>query len=329
YVEDYVSKFADMKTIYYSNKNNDSLDVLLAKIMENIFNEFPNESRMEKITKCFGENVSSIDIKVTKVEFKPNKEVTYDLIHDFPHYLELSCEEFGKGIFLIIDDINGLSSSSEFPNWYKQFTDTLEADLNYNIPLYILLVSYPEKFNELVRNEPTFGRIFHYEQITNLSDDEVRNFFIDSFKAVQMKCNPDALDLMVHYSNGLPLMMQQIGDSIFWLNNNINYTITGQLAKEGIIDAANQIASKQIRPVLAHITEDEYHDILIKITHLNNEFKKSELISYLDDEEKELLDPFLNDMIDLKILTDINKDGKIFKFSNGLYYAYFLIRSIE
>ncbi|RAP54416.1 MAG: hypothetical protein BZ137_02320 [Methanosphaera sp. rholeuAM130] len=62
---------------------------------------------------------------------------------------------------------------------------------------------------------------------------------------------------------------------------------------------------------------------------MNNEFIKSELISYLDDEEKELLDPFLKDMIDLKILTDINKDGKIFKFSNGLYYAYFLIRSIE
>lgn len=38
YVEEYIRKNAGMQTIYYSNKNNDSLDVLLAKIMETIFN---------------------------------------------------------------------------------------------------------------------------------------------------------------------------------------------------------------------------------------------------------------------------------------------------
>jgi len=329
YVEDYIRKNAKMQTIYYSNKNNDSLEVLLTKIMEGILNEFPKESIKSKAIKWFGENVSAIDIKLTKVEFKENKEISFDLIHDFPHYLELACEEFDKGIFLIIDDINGLSNSKEFPNWYKQFTDTLEANLDYNIPLYVLLVSYPEKFDMLVRTEPTFGRIFHYEQISKLSDEEVREFFINSFDKVQMTCTKDALDIMVYFSNGLPLMMQQIGDSIFWLNNNINNTITEKLAEEGIVDAANQIASKQIRPVLAHITEEEYMDILIKITQLGYEFKKSELKSCLNNDKKEVLDTFLNDMLDLNIFTNIDTNGKIFKFSNQLFYTYFLIRSIE
>lgn len=175
------------------------------------------------------------------------------MIHDFPHYIEQAREEFGKGLFLIIDDINGLSNSSEFPNWYKQFTDTLEANLSYNIPLYVLLVSYPEKFNALVSHEPTFGRIFHYEEITYLSDDEIRQFFIDSLDSVNIICTEEALEVMVYFSNGIPLMMQQIGDSIFWLNHHINSTITEQLAEEGIKDAANQIASKHIRPVLTQI----------------------------------------------------------------------------
>ena len=62
FVEEYVRKYANMYPIYYSNKNNDSLDVLLAKLMENIVNEFPESSRTEKVRKCFGENVSSIDV---------------------------------------------------------------------------------------------------------------------------------------------------------------------------------------------------------------------------------------------------------------------------
>lgn len=62
FVEEYVRKYANMYPIYYSNKNNDSLDVLLAKLMENIINEFPESSRTEKVRKCFGENVSSIDV---------------------------------------------------------------------------------------------------------------------------------------------------------------------------------------------------------------------------------------------------------------------------
>jgi len=133
-----------------------------------------------------------------------------------------------------------------------------------------------------------------------------------------MTFNQDALDLMVNYSNGLPLMMQQIGDSIFWLNHNINDTITEKLAEEGIIDAANQIASKQIRPILAHITEEEYTNILIKITRLNHEFKKPEIRACLDEEEKEVLDTFLEDMIDLNVLTDIGSNRKIYKFTNQL-----------
>lgn len=329
FVEKYVLKYGKMQTIYYSNKNNDSLEVLLTKIVETIFNKFPNDSVQDKVKTWFGENVSSIDFKVTKIDFNPNKNMSYNFVNDFPHYINQACNDFGKGIFLIIDDINGLSNSDEFPNWYKQFADTLEADLDYNIPLYVLLVSYPEKFDKLVRNEPTFGRIFHYESIPKLSDDEVKNFFTYAFEKVGITCEEEALDIMTYFSNGIPLMMQQIGDSIFWLNKNINSVITEELAEEGIIDAANQIASKQIRSVLVQIEEEKYRDMLIKITRFNSEFTKSELKTYLNSDEKLLYDDFLNDMLNLGILENIGSNNKFFKFSNDLYYTYFRIMSMK
>lgn len=136
-----------------------------------------------------------------------------------------------------------------------------------------------------------------------------------------MLCTEEALEVMSYFSNGIPLMMQQIADSIFWLNHQINSTITEQLAEEGIKDAAKQIASKQMRPILTKITKKEYHDMLIKITRLDDEFKKSHLKPYLNDKEKELFDVFLSDMVSLKILTNINDDDKTFKISNRFFYT--------
>ncbi len=39
---------------------------------------------------------------------------------------------------------------------------------DYNIPLYILLAGYPEKFNSLVNQDESF-QIFHYNHIDYLN----------------------------------------------------------------------------------------------------------------------------------------------------------------
>ena len=108
----------------------------------------------------------------------------------FADYISELFEEFPdekQGILIIIDDINGLSDSREFADWYKKLADTLAVSKHYHLPVYFLLAVYPEKFNALVIHEESFGSIFHTDCIDRLDDSEVADFFKDTFKQCEME----------------------------------------------------------------------------------------------------------------------------------------------
>lgn len=117
--------------VYISNKGNSSLEILVKNILNGL--------------------------GLTKFR---------DVVDNFLFYLNGIYEELetNKGIFLIIDDVDGLSKSDEFVNWYKRFADSIEMG-DYNIPLYILLIGSRDKFNIFVNQDESFARIFHYEDI--------------------------------------------------------------------------------------------------------------------------------------------------------------------
>ncbi len=147
-------------------------------------------------------SIESVEFLGTKIRFKPDEETSRDLVASF-HYIlnELINDEFDDYdcIFLVIDDINGLSQQEEFVNWYKRFADTIEVDSSFDLPLYILFAGYPEKFDNLVLQDLSFGRIFHHEEISSLENTDVREFFINAFDSVGMKCEDDALELLVFF----------------------------------------------------------------------------------------------------------------------------------
>ena len=64
------------------------------------------------------------------------------------------------GLFIIIDDINGLSDTPEFANWYKSFADTMATSID-KAPIGMMLTGYPEKFNKLYEHNQSITRIFH------------------------------------------------------------------------------------------------------------------------------------------------------------------------
>ena len=196
------------------------------------------------------------------------------------------------------------------------------------MPVYFLLAGYPEKFEALVVHEESFGSIFHFDSIDCLSDDEVIEFFKDTFKQVGIEISDKAMNLMVTFSSGLPLMMQQIGDSIFWICEN-NY-INEDDALTGIIDAANVIGSKQIRPVLNQIRSENYESILkFLVGNKMDSFKRSDIKNQMNISDS-VLTNFLSKMVELGILESTgHKNSGTYKFSNNLYYTYFLIKSLE
>ncbi|WP_299526326.1 ATP-binding protein [uncultured Methanobrevibacter sp.] len=328
----YVQKLVSDKMlgVYISNKGNESLEKLATDIIEGLVNYIPENSIKHKIKKIFGDSIESLEFKGTKVNFKLNDYATKDFVNDFSHYLYETYLELNtdKGIFLIIDDINGLSDSKEFVNWYKRFADTIEMR-NYNIPIYILIAGYPEKFQNLVNHDESFARIFHYDDIDYLSENEITDFFKDTFNSVNMNCDEDALSFMTTFSRGIPLMMQEIGDTVFWetegFNVNINY------AKDGIIEAGRLIG-RQIKPVLDRtIRSEKYENILMKLGKYSaDSFKKSNFEKYLTSDEKKVFSDFLKRATQLNILESIGKykSGE-YRFSNRLYLVYFMILNFE
>ena len=58
------------------------------------------------------------------------------------------------------------------------------------------------------------------------------------------------------------------------------------------------------------------------------EFKKSDFTEILSEDEKEVLDDFLNQMVEIHILEPVGrKASDKFTFSNRLYFVYFLIKA--
>lgn len=334
-VTDFVKEFVDYKKnmigVYVSNKGNNSIETLTTWIIEALINELPPESRVEKIKRWFGDHIESIEIKGNKIKFKVDKELSRSFKDYFPDYLNEIYDEFPdekQGILIIIDDINGLSNSNEFANWYKKLTDTLAVSNNYNLPVYFLLAGYPEKFQALVVHEESFGSIFHYDLIDCMSDMEVISFFKDTFSQVEMDISKEALEIMVSFSSGLPLMMQQIGESVFWACKTNNVTKDEAIA--GVINAAYEIGSKQIRPILDQIRSDNYEPILEFLADRDMvTFKRSDVKNGMDITDN-VLSNFLSKMVELGILESVgHKHSGQYEFNNNLYYIYFWIKAFE
>ena len=315
---------------YVSNKNNNSVDSLVSDIMKALLNKLPPQSRTEKLRTWFGDHVSEINIHGTILKFNLDEYKEEDIKNNFLDYLSIAYNELKNeynSMFIVIDDINGLSESKEFVDWYKQFADTIVVDNSYNLPVYFLLEGYSEKFDDLVELEPSFGRIFHYADVNILSDDEIKSFFKDTFNSLDISINDDALDFMTEYTSGMPLTMQFIGDSVFWnLNQN---TISISDAKEGVILAAQNMENNLIRRTLKRINNPLYEEILIKIASKKLiSFSQEKLAKILTEKEMDNLPHFLEKITNLNIIQKDEYTNE-FVFKDRIFYTYYHIKSFE
>ncbi|MDR3063609.1 MAG: AAA family ATPase [Methanobrevibacter sp.] len=319
--------------VYINNDGSHTLNELITQIIEILSSEFDKETFKNKILRKFTNNIEELRIEGIGIKLREqNKEIIENIKESFPDFLINICEELeeeNKGIFLIIDDINGLSDDEKFSSWYKSFSETLGFK-GKKVPVAFTLVSYPETFDKLAIQNPSFTRIFDVVEINNLDDEDIKSFFIDTFnKASIHDIDPKGLEEMIYFSQGMPLVMQQIGDSIFWLieGNEISH----RNVLNGIIDAADEIGRKQIRPVLKSIRSDNYESILMKLGEKKAiKFKKGEFNKFLSSSEKNVFSDFLTRSKELGILESIGKDKSgEYMFTNMLYFVYFMIKSIN
>jgi len=308
-----------------------SLNELVKLIFDKILKETKEKGWFDDIANFFGKRIKEIGLFGISVSFDPSEEDLQKLVINFPEALANLIKNLKKqkqGLFIALDDINGLVEQSDFANWYKSFVDRVATHYD-EFPVFFVLIGLPEKRDVLARKQPSLMRIFRVVEIEKLDDREVQEFFIKAYTQVGMKVTEEALKLMVKYSSGLPLLMHEIGDSTFWIDTDGE--IDADDAFKGVLSAAEKIGQKYLDPkVYKAIRSERYRSILRKLGEqpFKRSFFKKEIEKKLNDNEKGVFHNFLRRIRDLGVIEpDIERGRGSYRFVNEIYPLYIYLES--
>ncbi len=318
-------------SVYVSSGGITDVEELVRRILEQILTEIYRESDMkDKLASLFKKKVGYIQqvgILGISISFNPPKSDLEYMVKNFPDTIKELWEKIKdkkKAIFIVLDDINGLSRNQRFADWYKSFVDNVSIRYPGQLPVVILVIGLPEIRDSMVRGQPSLMRVFRVIRIDRLTDSEVEEFFKIAFKSIGMKVEKKAMETMVMFSSGLPILMHEIGDAIFW--QATDEIVDEKEALNGIYEAADRVGKKYLDPkVYSAIRSKRYRSILRKLGKrpLFVSFKKSDIESKLNANEKKVFTNFLRKMRELGVIIPDKEEGRgSYRFANMLYPIY-------
>lgn len=208
-----------------------------------------------------------------------------------------------KGVLLVLDEINGITSNPKFSHWIKGLVDT-NALARPPVPLLLMLCGVEERRREMIQHHQPVDRIFDVVEIDPMTAGEMKAFFTRAFESVGMRVEADALAHLTHYSAGFPKIMHLLGDSVYWLDRD--GVIDMDDAASGVILAADEVGKKYVdQQVYRALRSADYHSILKKIAKLGPDqmtFSRAQVAGGLSDTEKRKFSNFLQKMKNLKVL---------------------------
>jgi len=281
----------------------------------------------QKVRSFLGNHVRQVGLFGITVEFAASSQDLQQAVHDFaPSIKRLAetIEENRKGVFLILDDINGLAQSEAFANWLKSLVDEIATSAQ-PCPFCLLLVGLEERRQTLVQHQPSLARVFRLVEITPWSDGETRQFFEKAFASIHVRMAPGALQTLTTYTGGFPAVAHEIGDAV--LRVDTDGYIDARDALQGVVSAADVIGRKHLEPqVYRAIRSERYRAILRKVARepFGPQFRRAEIMRRLPPAEKRVLDNFLNRMKRLGVVVpDAERGRGAYRFINRLHYLYF------
>jgi len=308
-----------------------TLKLTVHHVLEEILKETKREGWFQDIARFFGKYIKEIGLFGISVSFNPPEADLKELVRQFPEILNNLLKDIRKkrdGLFIALDDINGLVGEREFADWYKSFVDEIATHYK-DFPVFIMLIGLPEKRDALSKLQPSLMRIFRVVEIEKLSDHEVREFLVRAYRRVSMKIRAKAIDLMVKYSSGLPLLMHEIGDATYWIDQD--GLIDREDAIQGVLTAAEKVGQKYLDPkVYRAIRSPRYRSILRKLgkMRISRSFRKKEVEAKLSEEEKKVFHNFLKRIKELGVIeSDFEAGRGAYRFVNEIYPIYIWMES--
>jgi len=223
-----------------------------------------------------------------------------------------------NGVFLVLDEINGLANEPWFAQMIKSLVDT-NALAHKPLPLLLMICGTEEKRRRLIENHQPVERIFDVIDIEPLSEGEMREFFQRAFELAGTKVLDEGMLVLTSYSAGVPKVMHLIGDWAYWSDQDL--VIDQDDALTAVVEAAEDFGRKYVdQQVLAALRSQDYRSILSKITS-GNRFLKQDVEQGLDDSERKKFNNFLQKMKTLKVLRSGDVKGE-YIFNMGLVRLY-------
>lgn len=290
-------------------------------------------TKSEKIRNWLGKYIGEQSLFGVKVNLTALKEdapalsTPFGMLRFLHETLERLADTGTKGLFLVLDEINGITADPQFAQFVKGLVDA-NAAAPKPLPLLLMLCGVEERRCDMIRAHQSVDRIFDVIDIERMSEDEMTQFFTQAFEAVSVGVDEGAMALMTLYSAGFPKIMHIVGDSTFWANDDETVSISDALS--GITDAAEEVGKKFVdQQVLAALRSPAYHSILDKIAKIafgKDRFIRAEVSADLTQDERKKLDNFLRKMEQLNVIHRGEAPGE-YQFNLALVRMYLLLRS--
>jgi AAA+ ATPase superfamily predicted ATPase len=309
-----------------------SLEEMVRRVFDRLLKDSVDTPWHEKVKGFFGSHIREVGLFGISVEFGAPSQDLRRMVHDFAPAignLVHRIKDEKKGIFLILDDINGLASSTDFANWLKSLVDEIATGEN-PFPLCLLLVGLEERRQNLIERQPSLARVFEVIELQTWTQAETRSFFETTFARVGIRGEEDALETLARHAGGLPVLAHEIGDAAFNLDSD--GVIDESEAIRAVIEAAEIVGRKHLEPrVFQAIKSQRYRSILRKLANqpLGFTFQRGEVLTRLTREEVRVFDNFLRRMTELDVIRrDPERGPGAYRFVNELYYVYFWMQGL-
>ena len=190
-----------------------------------------------------------------------------------------------------------------------------------------MLIGLEERMSEMQNNQPSLPRIFDVVRLTPMNEKESTEFFNKAFSSVGTKIDTTAMDRIVRFSSGLPILLHEIGDAVFWYDSD--NVISPDDSVGGIVAAADNIGRKYLeRQVYEQVRSGTYKAILQKVSKVFlTPIKRNEVLKSMSSSEIKNFDNFIRKMRGMGILK-LGERGE-YLFTNNLYAAYFFLQTIQ
>ena len=292
-------------------------------------------AKSQRIKNWLGKYIGDQELFSFKLKLSALKEDAPSLknVTELLNFLSKAVEELKDtgvtGVFLVLDEINGISSNPTFSHFIKGLIDQNAAS-GSPVPLLLMLCGVEDRRRDMIRAHQPIDRVFDIVSIDAMSESEMRDFFQRAFFTVKMTVQDDAIDMLIRYSAGLPKIMHLVGDAAYWLDSD--GVIDAADAVRAVVAAADDVGKKYVdQQVLKALRSADYKAILRKIGKMGptvTGFTKEEVRKQLAAPERKKFNNFLQKMKQLQVLRSGDEAGS-YEFNIRMVQVYIWLKSTK